>query len=150
MPTIRDLIEGWTPPETPTLREVATTPVEHAVYEDNPGWSARMPGDESHPVGEAVTNPLPELGGPLALSRALRAGEIPFDQERQVRAYLDQFQKQTGHVLYEPKHHRANDPEPRIPGVYGDDTSLPLSISATRRRPVVDPDDDFNVEDIEF
>ena len=124
MPTLRDLVENWNPSEAPTLREVATTPVEHAVYEDNPGWSARMPGDESHPVGAGVSNPMPELGGPLALSRALRAGEIPFEKERQVRVYLDQFQKQSGQTLYDPRNHRAIDPEPQQPRVYGDTTSL--------------------------
>jgi hypothetical protein len=63
------------------------------------------------------------------MSRALREGAIPFEQERQVRAYLSQYQRQTGESLYDPRNHRAIDPEPQAPRVYGEATSL-----STRRR----------------
>lgn len=127
MPTdIRDLVQGWNPEPAPTLREVATTPVtESTVYEELPGWSAHMPGDpEDHPRGGAVPNPMPELGGPLTLSRALREGEIPFEKERQVRAYLAQFEKHMGQSLYNPSNHRVLDPDPQEPRVYGESTLL--------------------------
>lgn len=125
MPTdIRNLVQDWNPSVNATLREVASTSATEAMYEENQGWSARMPGDEEHPLGSEVQNPMPEIGGPLALSRALRAGEIPFEKERLVRVYLDQFEKQSGQSLYNPRHHQVVDQDPQELRVYGDSTSL--------------------------
>lgn len=83
-----------------------TNPVtESSVTVDpNDALSARLPGDEAHPL-KAATNPMPEVGGPLALARALHAGKIPFDKERDVRRYIDQYQRMTGETLYNPYNH---------------------------------------------
>ena len=128
--TLRDLVEGYNPEPTPTLRDHAAG---YHTYYDPQGKStyAHMPGDnveswdefeldlavspatQQRVVGGAIKNPIPELG-PLGLSRALREGTIPPQHERQVRAYLAQYERYTGDTLYNPRHH--NVPEDEITG----------------------------------
>ena len=94
---VRDVVEDW---RKNPVTESSVTPDPHEAV------TARLPGDErEHPLGEQVSNPMPEIGGPLSLSRALRAGHIPFDKEKAVRRYIDQYQKMTGEVLYDPRNH---------------------------------------------
>jgi hypothetical protein len=126
--SLRDLIQDLPRREEPepTLRSIAQRVVTERtqVPDDFPGFSARMPGDEDpHPFGGGVENPMPSLSV-LDMSRALREGAIPFEKEREVRAYLDQFQRRTGEVLYDPRNHQASDAEPQEPRVYGDATNL--------------------------
>jgi hypothetical protein len=76
------------------------------------------PAQQQRVVGGSVENPIPELG-PLALSRALREGEIPPEQERQVRAYLTQYERYTGESLYSSRNHVLSVPEDEVPGEGG-------------------------------
>lgn len=62
------------------------------------------------------TNPAEDLGGPLELSRQLREGKIPHDREREVRAYLQQYERFAGETLYDPRNHVLSVPEDEIPG----------------------------------
>ena len=145
--TIRDLVEGWSSSHVTdrALVEVARD-VPNGAVEEHVGVSARMPGDsDPHPLGGGVANPMPGMSA-LALSRALRAGEIPFDQERRVRVYLDQYQKQSGELLYNPSHHQgiSGDQRPLNYGVAG---SL---VSRGPKPDYSDAEDDFNEDDIEF
>jgi hypothetical protein len=149
---IRDLIEDLpvsSEPE-PTLTSVARSSVTERTLlpDEHPGISARMPGDDPHPLGAGIENPIPSLSV-LELSRALREGAIPFETERKVRAYLSQYQRQSGESVYDPRFHNAISTDQRKLRVYGDDTVLPTSIGATQYAADVE-DDGFNVEDIEF
>lgn len=112
--SLRDLIQDLPRQEEsePTLRTIAQSVVTERtqVPDDFPGFSARLPGDdEPHPFGGGIENPMPGMSV-LAMSRALREGAIPFEQERQVRAYIAQYQERTGEIVYNPRNHRAVDP----------------------------------------
>jgi hypothetical protein len=90
---LRELFEGWDPSKEVTLQDVVASKVTERTVEEDPHekvW-ARMPGDgdEDHPLYRKTVNPMPELGGPLALFRALQAGQIPPSKIRAVRAYLN-------------------------------------------------------------
>lgn len=101
---IRDMLEGPPhPSESETLRTIVQRRVaERTVIPDElPGYAAHLPGDANdHPrASDTVSNPIPGVTA-LGLSRMLRAGEIPMNLERQVRAYIAQYERFTGEVLY--------------------------------------------------
>lgn len=72
---------------------------------------AKMPGDEgTHPLAETGRNPFPGWSV-LAISRALRDGRIADPTlERKARAYLSQYQRLTGEVIYDPRKHVPEHP----------------------------------------
>lgn len=109
MKTLRDLLAGPPHPiEVNTLQMVAYETRDFTpVYDRTAGFTARLPGDaDDHPLsGTTPTNPFPGQSV-LALSRALREGSIRDPAvERKVRAYIDQYQKLTGEVIYRGGNH---------------------------------------------
>jgi hypothetical protein len=88
---IRDLVEDWNPPADPTLRDVAKSAVTERTRVADPHEKVRglLPGDEQdHLLYQETHNPMPELGGPIQLFKALQAGQVPPSKIRAVKAYL--------------------------------------------------------------
>ncbi len=104
---IRDLLAGPPHPDEANNLQALAKPHEYESFPAvNAEWKARMPGDdlESAPLYQNSVNPFPGLGV-QAMSRLLREGKLPPEKERSVRAYLDQYRKLTGEVLYDPRMH---------------------------------------------
>lgn len=113
MKNIRDLLQGPAhPSEAETLRTVVQRRVaERTVVPDElPGYTARLPGDANdHPrTSDTVSNPIPGTTA-IGLSRMLRAGEVPVHLERQVRAYIAQYERFAGEVLYSQRNHQEGE-----------------------------------------
>jgi hypothetical protein len=110
---LRDLFAG-APERELSLRDLANEQVtERTVYEPElPDFTARMPGDNpNHPLVVAqLSNPFYGKS-PLAVSRELREGRIPPQQERQARAWIDQYQKLSGETVYNGRNHEFEEPE---------------------------------------
>lgn len=139
--SIRDLVQGWNPEPNPTVRDCAEgyrteyAPLGKSPYAHTPGdqlehvsefemdgpvSAERMLGKDFHLGPQGMPkNPMPELGGPLEVSRALREGKIPFKREREIRDYLQRYQSFVGQTLYDPQHHVLNVPEDEEPGYGG-------------------------------
>lgn len=64
-------------------------------------WTAKMPGDdvEGHPLHGRATNPFPGINV-LELARMLQAGQVPMHLERQVIAYIDQYERLDGQSVF--------------------------------------------------
>ena len=74
--------------------------------------TARMPGDpDDHPLLESQrSNPFYGIS-PQKVSKLLQEGMIVPEQERQARAWIDQYQKLTGETLYNSRNHNFEEPE---------------------------------------
>jgi len=118
--TLRDLLVGPPhPSETATLRGVARDTAQEAqvgpsAEQHDPGntFVAKMPGDDgtTHPFWETCRNPFPGQGV-QEISRALREGRITDPAlQRRAHAYLDQYQKLTGEMVYSTRNHVPDHP----------------------------------------
>lgn len=110
---LRDLFAG-APERELTLQDLAHEQVtERTVYEPElPDFIARMPGDDpNHPLVEAqLSNPFYGKN-PLTVSREIREGKLHPQQERQARAWIDQYERLTGEKLYDGRNHEFEEPE---------------------------------------
>ena len=118
MPIVRNIRELFAGGQdnNPTLRDHAhdrvTEQERYALPPENPLMTARMPGDpEDHPLIEAQRdNPFYGIN-PQRVSALLHAGKLPPGQERQARAWIDQYQKLTGETLHNGRNHNFEEPE---------------------------------------
>lgn len=100
MKSLRDFFTG-TPVENPTLQELAASTVtERTVVPDEAReFTARLPGDEPHPLAAIHANN-PFMGkNPQAVFREMQSGKLTPELERQARAAIDVFQKMTGETV---------------------------------------------------
>ena len=109
MKTLRDLIPGDPHPDEAVSTIQAALQQVEIVPEVDPlaGFFTRMPGDslEGHiKAAEIIANPVPGAS-PMDLSRGLREGAYAIDLERKVRAFIAQYQRFTGEVLYDSRNH---------------------------------------------
>jgi hypothetical protein len=113
--SIRDLLSGGHD-NNPTLRDHANDRVTeqegYPLPPENPLMTARMPGDpDDHPLFEPQSNN-PFYGiSPQKVAALLNAGMISPKQERQARAWIDQYQKLTGETVYNGNNHNFKEPE---------------------------------------
>ena len=113
--SIRDLFSGGHD-TNPTLRDHANDRVSederYVLPPEAPLFTARMPGDpDDHPLLESQRNN-PFYGiSPQKVSKLLQEGMIAPEQERQARAWVDQYQKLTGETLYNGRNHNFEEPE---------------------------------------
>ena len=113
--SIRDLFSGGQD-TNPTLRDHANDRVSederYVLPPEAPLFTARMPGDpDDHPLLEPQRNN-PFYGiSPQKVSKLLQEGMIAPEQERQARAWVDQYQKLTGETLYNGRNHNFEEPE---------------------------------------
>jgi len=103
---------GYQPPEGTlfSVKSALEQPIEIGpVLDPLEGFFARMPGDslEDHlKSAEVIQKPIPEMSV-VDMSRGLREGVFSkdLDLERKVRAYIEQWQRFNGAVLYDPSCH---------------------------------------------
>jgi hypothetical protein len=113
--SIRDLFAGGQD-SNPTLRDHASDHVteqeRYVLPPENPLMTARMPGDlDNHLLLDGQRNN-PFYGiNPQRVSTLLHAGKLNSSQERQARAWIDQYQKLTGETLHNGRNHDFEDPE---------------------------------------
>jgi len=113
--SIRDLFSGGQD-NNPTLRDHASDRVteqdRYVLPPQAPLFTARMPGDpDNHPLLDSQrSNPFYGIS-PQQVSTLLNAGMIQPEQERQARAWIDQYQKLTGEKLYDGRNHNFEEPE---------------------------------------
>lgn len=110
---MRDMFEGAPSAEEEiTLRVMAAFHPEYELLEPQaPEYTAKMPGDDEHPLAKTGSNPFPHMSQ-QQLIQAMREDKIPQELRYRVGAYLKRFQQMDGQDQYGFSISRVSGPAP--------------------------------------